>query len=562
MSLVSFGRHTSKLKVLLGIRARLILLALILVVPLMLDRVRILEESRTRQIALAATELSQLANHAADTQREIISTVQAVLKSSAYIYSAALEVGRGCAIMRASLRVDLPWIRSISVLGPDGKIQCSTNPRIVGIDLSDRAYFRQALERHEFVLSDYIFSRAANLPTLMAAYPTSAVEGGTEHVIIAAIDLKWLSQLMAHRKARTGVSAYLVDGNGVILAAQPESNLVGQRLKETSLLEAVALREINLDRDSGSISFMSADGEKQVVNFARVSGARARMIVSMKESALLGDIDHDIKTAYAKFALVMLVALLGAWFVGHQLIINPIRLLTSMARRFGQGDLTARASNARLPREFKPLARAFNYMAGRLAQRERDLVASNDRLTVMASIDMVSGLANRRGFQSRLDFEWHRAEQDNRSLALLMIDVDHFKLFNDTYGHPEGDACLGRVGEALAAIANQTASFAARYGGEEFCLIVPDADTDQALRAAELVRATIENLGIVHDGSVFRSVTVSVGVAVVRPSAESGPDDLVEAADAALYAAKRRGRNLVVEHAPIRAADQAASLVG
>jgi diguanylate cyclase (GGDEF)-like protein len=143
-----------------------------------------------------------------------------------------------------------------------------------------------------------------------------------------------------------------------------------------------------------------------------------------------------------------------------------------------------------------------------------------------------------------------------------MIDVDHFKLFNDTYGHPEGDACLGRVGEALAAIANQTASFAARYGGEEFCLIVPDADTDQALRAAELVRATIENLGIVHDGSVFRSVTVSVGVAVVRPSAESGPDDLIEAADAALYAAKRRGRNLVVEHAPIRAADQAASLVG
>jgi diguanylate cyclase (GGDEF)-like protein len=180
----------------------------------------------------------------------------------------------------------------------------------------------------------------------------------------------------------------------------------------------------------------------------------------------------------------------------------------------------------------------------------------------MASIDMVSGLANRRGFQSRLDFEWHRAEQNDHSLALLMIDVDHFKLFNDTYGHPEGDACLGRVGEALAAIASETASFAARYGGEEFCLIIPDTGTDQALRAAELVRATIENLGIVHDGSVFRSVTVSVGVAVVRPNRESAPDDLVEAADTALYAAKRRGRNLVVEHALIRSADPAESLVG
>jgi diguanylate cyclase (GGDEF)-like protein len=563
MSRISFGRHTLKLKALLGIRSRLILLALILVVPLMLDRVRILENSRTQQITTAAAELSQLANHAADAQREIISTVQAVLKSSAYIYGAAHEVGRGCAIMRASLRVDLPWIRSLSVLGPDGKIQCSTNPQIVGMDLSDRGYFRQALETHEFVLSDYIFSRAANLPTVLAAYPTSAVEGGTDRVILAAIDLKWLSQLMAHRTGRAGISAYLVDGNGVILAGQSENaDLVGQRLKETSLLEAVALREINLDRESGSISFMSADGEKQVVNFARVSGTRARMIVSIKESTLLGDIDRDIRTAYAQLALVALIALLGAWFVGERLIINPIRVLTGMARRFGQGDLSARASNARLPREFKPLARAFNYMAAQLSERERDLVATNDRLTVMASVDMVSGLANRRGFQSRLEFEWLKAEQDGRGLALLMIDVDHFKLFNDTYGHPEGDACLGRVGEALASIANETISFAARYGGEEFCLIIPNADSDQALHAGELVRATVENLGIVHQGSAFRSVTVSVGVAAVRPSTLLSPDDLIEAADAALYAAKRRGRNLVVEHALMRAPNAAISLAG
>lgn len=563
MSFASFGRHVSKLKFLLGIRSRLILLALILVVPLMLDRVRILEASRTQQITLAGAELSRLANHAADAQREILSTVQAVLKSSAYIYSASHEVGNECAIMRASLRVDLPWIRSLSVLGLDGKIQCSTSPKIIGLDLSDRGYFKQALKTRSFVLSDYIFSRAANLPTIMAAYPVSAAEGRTDHVVIAAIDLKWLSQIMSERNGRNGISAYLVDGNGVILAGQPDSaGLVGQRLKETSLLEAVALREINLDRESGSISFMSADGEKQVVNFARVSGTRARMIVSITESTLLGDIDRDIRTAYAQLAMVVMIALLGAWFVGERLIINPIRVLTGMARRFGQGDLSARASSVRLPREFKPLARAFNHMAAQLAERQRDLVATNDRLTVMASVDMVSGLANRRGFQSRLEFEWLKAEQDGRGLALLMIDVDHFKLFNDTYGHPEGDACLGRLGEALATIANQTVSFAARYGGEEFCLIIPGADSEQALRTGELVRATVENLGIVHDCSTFRSVTVSVGVATVRPSPASGPDDLVEAADAALYAAKRRGRNLVIEHALTRTADSAISLAG
>ena len=95
-------------------------------------------------------------------------------------------------------------------------------------------------------------------------------------------------------------------------------------------------------------------------------------------------------------------------------------------------------------------------MAAQLSQRERELVATNDRLTVMASIDMLSGLANRRGFQSRLDFEWMKAQQYDSELSLLMIDVDHFKLYNDTYGHPEGDACLTRLGEALSDIAADT----------------------------------------------------------------------------------------------------------
>ena len=129
-----------------------------------------------------------------------------------------------------------------------------------------------------------------------------------------------------------------------------------------------------------------------------------------------------------------------------------------------------------------PLARAFNAMAAQLSQRERELVATNDRLTVIASIDMLSGLANRRGFQSRLDFEWLKAQQYNSELSLLMIDVDHFKLFNDTYGHPEGDACLSRLGETLAGIAAETMGFAGRYGGEEFCLLLPNTEREPRAR--------------------------------------------------------------------------------
>jgi diguanylate cyclase (GGDEF)-like protein len=563
MSIARLGRNTSRLGALLGIRTRLVLLALILVLPLMLDRVRLLEDTRSKQVAQAANELSELAKHTADAQREIISTVQAVVKSSAYIFAAASQQGRGCAIMRASLRVDLPWIRSLSIVGPDGKINCSTMPAMVGFDLDDREYIRKAREFHEFVVSDYILSRTTALPTIMAAYPVSAVDGGQESVVIAAIDLKWMSQLLSNRGERSGVSVVLIDGKGTILASPPEStNLIGHQLKDTSLLEAVTLREINLDREFGSISFESADGEKKAVSFARVTGTRARMIVSINQSIMLGEINRDIRTAYVQLALVGLFTLLGAWIVGERLIIRPVRMMTDMANRFGRGEFSARASNTSLPREFIPLARAFDAMAAQLSEREREMAAANDRLTVIASLDLVSGLANRRGFQSRLEFEWMKALQTNTQLSILMIDVDHFKLFNDTYGHPEGDACLSRVGEVLASIADSCAGFAARYGGEEFCLLLPSSNPAYASQVAEEVRASVEDLAIPHVIGHGNTVTVSIGVATITPGDAQPQDDLIEAADAALYAAKRRGRNAVVEHGLIRASDQQISLAG
>ena len=137
----------------------------------------------------------------------------------------------------------------------------------------------------------------------------------------------------------------------------------------------------------------------------------------------------------------------------------------------------------------------------------------------------------------------------------MMIDVDHFKLFNDTYGHPEGDACLSRIGETLAGLAAATSGFAARYGGEEFCLLLPDTDTNRALEIGEMVRAAVQNLAIPHATSSHLAVTVSVGVAGVKPSEAVNPGDLLEAADASLYVAKRNGRNAVAEHGLGQAAE-------
>jgi diguanylate cyclase (GGDEF)-like protein len=252
--------------------------------------------------------------------------------------------------------------------------------------------------------------------------------------------------------------------------------------------------------------------------------------------------------------------LLGALVAAEKLIIYPVEMMAATAKRFGQGDWSARAGRSRLPAEFIPLARAFNAMAAKLSERERELVATNDRLTVMASIDMLSGLANRRGFQSRLDFEWMKAQQYGAELSLLMIDVDHFKLYNDTYGHPEGDACLSKLGETLAGIAADTLGFAGRYGGEEFCLLLPNTESARALEIGEQVRQAVLGQAMPHITSVHQTVTVSIGVATTKPDDSQRPGDLIEAADAALYAAKHRGRNAVVEHGFVRITDGSGSM--
>jgi len=132
----------------------------------------------------------------------------------------------------------------------------------------------------------------------------------------------------------------------------------------------------------------------------------------------------------------------------------------------------------------------------------------------------------------------------------MMIDVDHFKLFNDTYGHLEGDRCLQLIGEVLNATAPTKADFAARYGGEEFALLLPDASLRHAEATAERLRAGVAELRIRHGEAPLGHITISIGVACMVPGDGNVPQHLIEAADAALYAAKRRGRNAVVVESP------------
>jgi diguanylate cyclase (GGDEF)-like protein len=195
-------------------------------------------------------------------------------------------------------------------------------------------------------------------------------------------------------------------------------------------------------------------------------------------------------------------------------------------------------------------ARLHDSLEQRVAERTAQLEDANRKLATLSTTDGLTGLANRRHFDEVLRAECARAARARQPLALIMLDVDYFKRFNDHYGHQAGDACLVRVAQTLAAGTRRASDLAARYGGEEFAIVLPNTDALEAQRIGEALRGAIEALGIEHGGSATGQVSISVGIAI-QPALDSGdPDDLLRLADAALYRAKDAGRNCVVSNAP------------
>lgn len=178
---------------------------------------------------------------------------------------------------------------------------------------------------------------------------------------------------------------------------------------------------------------------------------------------------------------------------------------------------------------------------------EDELAEANRRLQTLAGQDSLTGLANRRAFDEALAREYRRAKREKKALGLIMIDVDRFKAFNDSYGHPAGDECLRQVGRAIADAICRPGDLAARYGGEEFAVLLPDTDEAGTELIAERVRQAVQDLALRHDANVNGVVTISAGAAsLAGEEGDDSPQALVNGADQALYRAKDGGRNAVV----------------
>jgi diguanylate cyclase (GGDEF)-like protein len=175
--------------------------------------------------------------------------------------------------------------------------------------------------------------------------------------------------------------------------------------------------------------------------------------------------------------------------------------------------------------------------------RERNLA-----LKRLATSDGLTHLANRRRFDQCLNFEWRRMMRSGQPLSVILCDVDYFKRYNDTYGHPMGDSCLKQIAQALRSVVQRAGDFVARYGGEEFVFLLPNTDGAAAMMFAKKVRAAIHCLNLPHRAStVSESVTLSLGVGSLIPQPSLSPEMLLMIADKALYRAKHAGRDCAVQ---------------
>jgi diguanylate cyclase (GGDEF)-like protein len=251
------------------------------------------------------------------------------------------------------------------------------------------------------------------------------------------------------------------------------------------------------------------------------------------------NIIHRVRFWYASVASLLSV-LLCIWVI-PQIVGLPAEAASGAIMAFASAAFLTMIANYKLEHEQRHI-----YLTGlRETLVNRELADANRELSAMSDRDPLTGLSNRRHLERFLDALWAEEAAAGRPVACIMLDIDHFKRYNDRYGHLAGDDCLKAVGEIIRAHSRADADLAARYGGEEFLVVLPDVDLNTAMRIAERVRWSVEDHAIPHHTAPEGIVTISIGVAAARPRDFSSYHELIATADGALYGAKESGRNCV-----------------
>ena len=420
---------------------------------------------------------------------------------------AAVERLRKVLAMRVA---ELPQLDGMHIYDENGNwVANSRQGPPQNLNNADREYFvfHRAHEERGPHIGIPVKSRTTGELLVPVSRRINHADGRFAGVVLATIDIDFFMKFYDSFDIGKAGAVALVLESGTMVTRRPYSpEVVGRNMQGTGLLRAYA--------EQGSVGMAyiksSQDGVTRLNSFRRLANYPVLVAAALSKDEILAAWWRE--TLWHTGGVILLTSLVG--FVGWRLV-KQIELRTK--------------TEAEL-------------------RRARDALETlNKTLNTLAMEDGLTGLANRRQFDVTLDTEFSRATREASTLALIMIDVDCFKQYNDIYGHAAGDECLQSIGRTVASLASRRpGDFAARYGGEELAVLLPHTDVAGAAALAERIRSAVQALKIEHAGNADGFVTLSAGVDAFSPVPGKGqPKELIQAADKALYAAKTGGRNRV-----------------
>jgi len=529
--------------------ARLLLIVSAALVPAIAFQAYTESEARRTRQQLVEDEALRLVRMVASEQQRIVEGAEQVLNVLSGAPSVQDNQPQDCQRLLANVLQQSPRYNFAAVIGLNGHLICASGPFDPGADVSDRAFFRLALQTGGFVIGEYTVGRFSNQPTIHMAKPFRNGKGIIAGVVEVALSIDWLGQQLERLALPPDAVASIKDRNGTVLARHPDgARFVGHPMvaENRFSLEGSEVRVVELK---------GLDGRQRITAYSPVGAEPKGLRIGV-------GLDREVTFAAATQAnlkgLILIVAgavlaLATTALAGTQLIRRPLDRLLLVADRWRNGDLAARTGLPADSSEFGRLAAAFDSMAEAQGNRESALrllsselavrvqteVAAREEMRFIAHHDSVTSLPNRFQLKERLGQVIERESFDGRMTAVIIVDLDGFKAINDTMGHEAGDRLLKEVATRLQNLVRRD-DIVARFGGDEFVIL--QSDLQQAQIAEMLTHRLIARLAepAMIAGQQVR-IGASAGVALY-PLDGADSDTLLKHADIALYCAKTEGR--------------------
>jgi diguanylate cyclase (GGDEF)-like protein len=525
-----------------SLKHQLMLMVLLAMLPLVATRLAGLKNEGNRIINKARQQAQELAVNGVARSSDVVEEVRASLEIIAQVPSVLDGASLACSEFMASVASTRSWAAGLHVINPAGKVTCSSAPENLGLNVIDRPYVQTALARRGFFAGDFIIGRLSRKPMIGSAMPIYNPAGELQCVVVATIAINWFDKV-AEDIARgiPGSTVTLIDGRGVVLADAPAGgNIAGEVLASPSLRRGI------IDSSVTSLEAPGDDDQARIFGLATMPHTHARLLIGLSKERVLSDIVGHRQRMLIELVLMCVVMGGSLWLFGNYTLAHPIRQLLAHAGKVRRGRLDARLDDRHWPRELALLARSFNQMTKRLQRDNADQMATQSLLRAQSLSDPLTGIANRRAFDLQVRKKWEAGRKSGTALALIMLDADHFKQYNDCYGHAAGDAALLAIANVLAQAAAGHSGFAARIGGEEFAVLLADHGEAEALVVADGICADMRARGIRHVAAASGVLSLSAGVSSLVAVPGLGHSMLAEAADSALYAAKAAGRDRAI----------------